>query len=126
MVALGFLNLQSGKITYICAPMPLQPAPSCSKHQNHLGMTLLEPKLVKICKIYASFNFSLGISSKTRKTPVKFAICGSGAEISRPAKLATKLISGLINLKWTLTTSLELSAQLTRSYPLINSYVTTN
>ena len=67
LVALGFFNLQSGKNTFRIAPMPLQLVPSCSEHKNTLGMTLLEPKLVEIRKIYASFNFPYESPPKLEK-----------------------------------------------------------
>ena len=73
--------------------MHLKPTPSCSEHPNHLGMTLLEPKLVEICQSYGFLNISLGISTKTGETPVKAAKYGSGTQNNRTHQNKLELIN---------------------------------
>ena len=57
--------IQGDKNTCRIDPLPLKNVPMCSKHENMIGMSLIELKLVKIFSRYGSFNFSLDSSSKS-------------------------------------------------------------
>ena len=58
----------------------LKPTSMCSEHQNNLGMTFFDPKLVENCKSHGQNSFSWEISTKTGGTPVNSTKSGISVE----------------------------------------------